>query len=140
MCWVATQADRCHVLEVTLSMNLLCCRKALETSFIFLQRPKMGWWHLLKVQKKILQGNNDRFSQSHDGTCIETSQCYKECLLKKKKKNQAIVSCHRELNARSMGGQCLGKEYLGHWREGRHISKAISHLPCSDGVMTDRAI
>lgn len=34
-----------------------------------------------------------------------------------------MVTCHRGLNARSMGSQCLGREYLRHRREGRHINQ-----------------
>lgn len=55
-------------------------------------------------------------------------------------KIQVMVTCHRELNARSMGGQCLGKGYCRHRRERRHISEDISFLPCSDGIMIDHAI
>lgn len=49
-------------------------------------------------------------------------------------KHQATVPCHRELNARSMGDQCLEKEFLRHRKRGDTAVRVF--LACC--VQTDR--
>jgi len=69
-------------------------------SFSFPHRPKMGWWHLLKAQRKILQGNNC-FGQSSMGSTqtLRSSNHREQCNIRKwavsGKRSQADVSSAR---------------------------------------------